>query len=141
MFPAKTFLFSLAMLWVSAPAASDLAAFRALDSEALRQAEAEMHEYLEPGTARLLRAPRNDAERYVAQRQQRLAADLNQRSVPIDLTGGEQVQALFWPVARATQITTGSDGTARFRCVSASAVLGRKLPDFRAGNGPKRARQ
>jgi hypothetical protein len=127
------------MLWTVGAAASDLATFRSLDPQALAQAEAEIHDYLEPGTARLLREPRNEAERYVVQRQQRLAAELMQRPAPIDLAGGEQVQALFWPVAQATQITTGRDGRAEFRCVSAMAILGRELPDFRTGNATKGA--
>ncbi|MEN1727299.1 MAG: hypothetical protein AAGJ52_02555 [Pseudomonadota bacterium] len=122
-------------------AASDLTEFFALDRAELRAAESKINELLEPGTARLLREPLNDAERYVVRRQQRLAAELNQRSAPIDLASGEQVQPLFWPVARASQVITGADGRAQFRCVTASAVLGRELPDFRAGNGNRGAVQ
>ncbi len=51
----------------------DIESFEQIDPEKLRQAEDRMDEYLEPGTARLLRQPRNAAERYVVARQTRLA--------------------------------------------------------------------
>ena len=117
---------------------SDLDEYRRLDPVELRAAEARMSDYLEPGTARLLRAPENAAERYVVRRQQRLAADLQARPAPQRLASGEQVQALFWPLARASRARLGEDGRYRVECVSAAALLGRALPDFRQGNPDRR---
>ena len=134
----KFFLCGLIWTLVSAAsafdAASDLATFRSLDHAELRTAEAQMDEFLEPGTARLLREPRNAAERYVVQRQQRLAAEFNQRRAPIELKDSEHVQPLFWPMARASQLIIGEDGQARITCQPASIILGREPPDFRASN-------
>ncbi|AKS41103.1 hypothetical protein [Wenzhouxiangella marina] len=135
----RTVLPALALVFLhSAAFAFDLAAYRALDPAELRAAEARIHELLEPGTARQLREPRNAAERYLVARQQRLAAQLAERPEPIALSNGEQVQALFWPLARASRLRVDASGQARIECVPASAELGRELPDFRHGNPPRR---
>ncbi len=134
----KRLVCGLALLTTSKAAASVLATFKSLDHEELRAAEARISEYLEAGTARLLRAPENAAERYVVARQQRLAAELEQQSAAINLADGEQVQGLFWPLARASQLGIGPDGRARIECMSAQVLLGRELPDFRSGNGERR---
>jgi hypothetical protein len=119
--------------------AFDIEAFNRLDPAELRAAEAAMHEYLEPGSARLLREPRNDAERYVVQRQQRLAAQLQQRPTTSILADGTEVTQIFWPLARATQVGVDHDGRITFHCVSVAERLTGPRPDFRMGNDEKRA--
>lgn len=112
----------------------DQAAFERLDRGELRAAEARLSELVEPGTARALRAPANEAEAYVIARQQRLAAAMERRHEAVTLASGVKAQQVFWPIARATRITVGSDGQLKAECVSASSLLGHTQPDFRDGN-------
>jgi len=129
--PFLTTLFLLASgtLW-----AFDLETFRSLDHDELRAAEARMSEFLEPGTARVVREPRNASERYLVERQQRRAAEFNRRAAATTRSDTGQVQRMFWPAARASLVVIGSDGQARIQCQPAHVLLGRTLPDFRAGN-------
>jgi len=132
-------LLSLLLLAVCASSwAFDLETFRSLDPDELRAAEARMSEFLEPGTARLLREPRNASERYLVQRQQRHARQFNRRAAPTRTAGGEEIQALFWPAARASRVSVGPDGRAQIQCQPAQVLMGRTLPDFRAGNATVR---
>ncbi len=130
----KQFVMLFAVLFSGLAFAGDLAQFHQLDKSELRAAEAAMHEYLEPGTARLLREPRNQAERYVAKRQQRLARQMSRPTSTETTAQGEQTMALFWPLARATRAQVDASGRVSFECVHASALLGRQMPDFRLGN-------
>ncbi len=133
--PSNKSLLSLLLLVACASSwAFDLETFSSLDPEELRAAEARMSEFLEPGTARLLREPRNASERYLVQRQQRHARQFNRRAAPMRMAGGEEIQALFWPAARASRVSIGSDGRAHIQCQPAQVLLGRVPPDFRAGN-------
>jgi hypothetical protein len=139
MSPDKLIL-SITLLIISAHAvALDLETFRSLDPIELRAAEAAMDEYIEAGTMRALRAPRNAAERYVLQRQQRLAAEFNRRSATATLRQGAQAQALFWPAARASRVSIGPQGQVAIQCQPARSMLGQTPPDFRQGNPPVRA--
>lgn len=127
--------FLVFLLACSPASAFDRAAFEKLDPAELRAAEDRMHEYLEPGSARLLREPRNAAEAYVVQRQQRLARAIQQSSqhraaIP-NASDGSRVRPAFWPAARATQVSKGPDGQLEFHCVPVVERLGRQLPDFR----------
>ena len=125
----------LALLACTPALAFDREAFEKLDPAELRAAEDRMHEYLEPGSARLKREPRNAAEAYVVARQQRLARSIEQASR--QATGhrmesdGSNGVSLFWPAARATQLRVDADGRVSVHCVSVVERLGRQLPDFR----------
>ena len=138
-FISKPFVMLFAVLFSGLVFGGDLAQFHQLDKAQLRAAERSMHEYLEPGTARLLREPKNDAERYVVQRQQRLAQEMAQPTPTVTSADGEQTTALFWPAARATQAQVDSSGRVSFQCVHASTMLGRQVTDFRHGNTDARA--
>jgi hypothetical protein len=124
-----------ALLACSPAAAFDREAFEKLDPAELRAAEDRMHEYLEPGSARLLREPRNAAEAYVVERQQRLARAIEQSmknpSAARTAADGSWVSPGFWPAARATQLRVDADGRVRYHCVSVVERLGRQVPDFR----------
>lgn len=133
--PSSKLLLTIVLLVAcTSSRAFDLETFQSLDPNELRAAEARMSEFLEPGTARLLREPRNASERYLVERQQRHARQFNRRALPTRLDGGEQVQALFWPAARASRVTVGPDGRAQIQCQPAQVLLGQVLPDFRSGN-------
>ncbi len=138
-FNMKLFAILLAMLVSGLVSAGDLAQFHQLDKAQLQAAERSMHEYLESGTARLLREPTNDAERYVVQRQQRLAQEMSQPTPTLTTADGEQTTALFWPAARATRAKVDSTGRVSFQCVHASTMLGHEIVDFRHGNTDARA--
>lgn len=112
----------------------DHEAFERLDPVELRAAEKRAHEFLEPGTARLLRAPQNAAEDYVARRQQRLAAAMQRQPVQHILPDGSIATQAFWPTARATRARVDDQGRIVMSCVHASAILGHTPPDFRLGN-------
>lgn len=129
---SKLLLTTLVLLACSGAWALDLATFRSLDPNELRAAEARMSEFIEPGTGRALREPRNASERYLVQRQQRHAEEFNRRAATATRADGEQIEPLFWPAARASRVTIGPDGRARIQCQPAQVVLGRALPDFRA---------
>lgn len=118
--------------------AFDLETFRSLDPDELRAAEASMDEYIEAGTARLLRAPRGAAERYVAQRQQRLARQFNRRAAAATSSQGARVQPIFWPAARASRASLGADGEIVIRCQPARSMLDRSPSDSRARRLPAR---
>jgi len=129
-------VFLIFVLLACSPAAAfDREAFAKLDPAELRAAEDRMHEYLEPGSARLLREPRNAAESYVVERQQQLADNLAQArrraTVAAEAMDGTRVAPYFWLAGRATQVTRGPDGQPRFHCVSVAERLGRTVPDFR----------
>lgn len=109
----------------------DIEAFGQLNPDELRQAEDRMDEYLEPGTARLLRQPRNAAERYVVARQTRLAEQIAASAQSRQLHDGTEVVESFWPAARATRVHVDEHGRVQLKCVSAIERLGRTLPDFR----------
>jgi len=127
-------LTALLLAICASSSAFDLETFRSLDPSQLREAEARMSEFLEPGTARLLREPRNASERYLFQRQQRQAAAFNRRAVPVSQGNGEKAQAMFWPAARASRVRIGPDGRAHIQCQPAQVLIGRTPPDFRSGN-------
>ena len=112
----------------------DQAAFESLDREALRAAENRIHELLEPGTARALRAPETPEEAYVIARQQRLAEQFEAQYQSVTLPSGGVAQAHFWPQARATRVVVDSLGQVSVECVSARQLLGHTPPDFRLGN-------
>lgn len=131
---ARTFVLSLVIVLSAASAHAesfDIETFRQIDSEQLREAEARMDEYIEPGTARLLRKPRNAAERYVVARQTRLAEKFARRPQWRQLSDGSEAMELFWPAARATSISVDEHGRIYIQCVSAIERLGRTMPDFR----------
>jgi hypothetical protein len=109
----------------------DIEHFRQLDPNELRQAEDRMDEYLEPGTARLLRQPRNAAERYVVARQTRLAEQITASPQSRQLHDGTEVVKSFWPAARATRVHVDEHGRVQLECIPAIERLGRTLPDFR----------
>jgi len=115
----------------------DREAFERLDPAELRAAEKRSHEFLEPGTARLLRAPQNPAEDYVARRQQRLAAAMQHQPMQRAQPDGSIATQAFWPTARATRATVDEQGRVVLSCVHASAMLGHTPPDFRLGNQPQ----
>jgi hypothetical protein len=135
----KPLLLTICLLLASASGrAFDLETFRSLDPAELRSAEARMDEFLEPGTARLLREPRNASERYLVERQQRLAEAFNRRGATKARAEGETVQGLFWPAARASRLAFDADGRAIIQCQPAQTLLGSTPPDFRAGNASVR---
>lgn len=134
-----SFILSMfALLSCSSAAAFDRQAFEKLDPVELRAAEDRMHEYLEPGSARLLREPRNAAEAYVVERQQRLARNIRNATPKADGSDAGDETSLFWAAGRATQVSIGADGQPRFHCVSIAERLGRTLPDFRRPAGERR---
>ena len=131
---ARTFVLALVLATSTSFAYAepfDIEAFRQIDPEQLRQAEARMDEYIEPGTARLLRQPRNAAERYVVARQTRLAEKFAERPQWRQLPDGTETVELFWPAARATRIEVDEQGQIHLQCVSAIERLGGTVPDFR----------
>lgn len=115
----------------------DRATFERLDPEQLRAAEAGIHDLLEPGTARLLREPANEAEAYVVQRQQRLAERIRRTPQTQRAADGSLVTSSFWPTARATRGSFDSQGRIELRCVEAAEMIGHRAPDFRRGNAPQ----
>jgi hypothetical protein len=134
----------LLLALLAAPALAsgfDRAAFERLDPEQLRAAEARVHELLEPGTARLLREPANDAEAYVVARQQRLAEKINRPPQSHHTADGSLVTEAFWPNARATRVSVDNQGQVQMLCVGAAEMLGHRPPDFRYGNLPQEQRQ
>lgn len=137
-------IFCALLAMVAAPALGsgfDHAAFERLDPEQLRAAEARVHELLEPGTARLLREPVNDAEAYVVARQQRLAERINRPLQSQRSADGSLVTEAFWPNARATRVSVDNQGQIQMLCVGAAEMLGHRPPDFRYGNLPREQRQ
>lgn len=135
-------VFLLTCVIVLAPALSmasgfDREAFERLDPAELRAAEMRVDEFLEPGTARLLREPRNAAEEYVVQRRQRLAAAMERPPVQRTLPDGSIVAEAFWPTAHATRATVDEHGQIIMSCGRARAILGHTPPDFRHGNDPQ----
>jgi len=128
----------LALLAGTPALAFDREAFERLDPTELRAAEDRMHEYLEPGSARLRREPRNAAEAYVVERQQRLAHNIRNATPKADGSGAGAETSLFWAAGRATQVSIGADGQPRFHCVTIAERLGRPLPDFRRPAGERK---
>ncbi len=129
---------ALALALPGLATAFDIEAFERLDRAELRAAEANMDDYLEPGTAELLREPENAAERYVAEREQRLAEQVRQ---PVRFQAGRDGRmdaAAFWPLAQTTEAFVDEQGQVQIRCQPLRNRLGGGQPDFRDGNQPGR---